>query len=1662
MRASYFRFGWLILWVAALLLAACSKPPVQPAGQSATVPQVSTSARSTDDKLMLKSATGSMYQGRLALTLTFSQRLAGTQDFDRLLTVKDAKGALINGAWTLGDQGLVLRFPSVQANVHYHVQVDRTLTAAGGNTLQHRIDKDVYSGPLEPSVGFASRGSVLPARQARGLPVVSVNVDQVDVEFMRVHDDALSDFFAAYTHNGQRTGWDLDPRYGWGNRKGRPLTEIADSVYSNRFVLDTKPNQRSVTYLPIQNIRQLDKPGLYFAVMRRAGSFRDRYATSYFFVSDIGLHTRAYKDQLFVHTASLESGKPLVGVKLSVLGTLGNARVTATTNAKGDALMGYRLKSSDVLVARLDHDVSMLPFNQPALDLSAFDVAGRRQTPFDVFAWSGRDLYRPGETLHLSALLRNYDGQPMPRQPMFVTLKQPDGRDYASARLTPEDLNYFDFSQMIPADAPTGRWQVEFRLDPTSKQATQSMSFHVEDFLPERLKLHLDTARDILTPGMPLTLAVQSDYLYGAPAAGNRFTAKLTLAAEQHPIDALKDYYFGDPTLDLPRQARDVIDAKLDAKGSLSQKIDVFEGKSPASPVSAFVSGSVYETGGRTVTRTIKRTLWPADVLVGIHPLFSNKDGADPDAQAGFELIRANAAGQLLAGKGLKVVLVREYRDAHWTWSDSQGWSYDYTSRFEDVETRTLDTVKGQATRFNLPVEWGNYRLRITDPATGLVMRYPFFAGWNWNDQNRGTEARPDKVKLALDKPAYRAGDTLKVTVTAPQAGPGVLLVESDHLLYSRDIDAKPGSTFAIPVTKDWARHDVYVTVLVFRGGSAKQHSTPARAVGEVFVPIERGRRRIALTVKAPEQMRPHNVMRVDVTAPALAGHEAYVYVSAVDVGVLNITRFKLPDPFAWFFSQRALGIDAYDLYGRVIEGFEGGTARLAYGGDMALAALPQARRPTSEQKTVDLFAGPVALDAAGHAAVALKVPEFNGTARVTAVAWSADSYGSADTTTLIRAPLVLEPSTPRVLAPGDQSELSLDVTNFSGEARDIAVTVKTQGPVSVGGGVRHLHLDEGARTTLDLPLQAHEGYGTAHITVTASAGKLQVQSHHSLIVRAAWPAVTRSSVQVLDTLAPIHMDASLTRGLVANSVTARLTLTRLPPLPFARALTQLSAYPYSCLEQIISRGWGALLLDDKLAAALHVPAPGADVRRRRVQQALARLASLQIPSGHFSMWGGDSGQAATFLTPYAVDFMLDARDAGFAVDDQVLQKALKRLSDDLLTGGHYYYGYEHADHLRFADQAYSGYVLARVNRAPLGTLRVLYDQDRGKSLTALPLVHLGLALKLMGDAPRGTEAINQAFSMQVKRPWYLGDYGSNLRDMALMVTLLHKYDMDKPAYDARLIAVARDDANAHRTASRWGSWNYLSTQEEAALGRLAAQLLKGSQAPVEGEIAGELAGELKVGNERTPIHADALWSRSFDADALQAGVTVTPKGSPPLYVISDAAGIPTLPPVADDSEVSVSRDYFTLDGKPWDGKPLVEGQMLIARVRLQARKNIADALFTDLLPGGLELENMNLTDASQWAKVVIDGVRLNDRGRAAKLLHEEFRDDRYVAALHLNQGQKAQVFYLVRAVSPGTFTVPPPILQDMYRPQVRGVGVSSPADIKVIEPNAVVPAPSQ
>lgn len=1623
-----FRSVWLLLLFAAAIAASassCSRKDPSEVPAPAIAGDGAQAAEGKTFELTLSEAEN--FEGRPAIALHFSQRVAGSQAFDELIRITTADGGEVSGSWTLDDSGRVLRFPYVDPDQSYKAIGKAGLQSARG-TLLPAFEKVIEVGAVASVVGFASQGSILPTHESQGLPIVSVNVADVDIEFLRVRDRSLAGFIDQYSENARRSYWELEA-----------LPQWAESVYSNRFRLEGPRNERSVSHIPVRDIKELERPGIYFAVMKRAGVFDGSYETAIFMVSDIGLHVRAHAHSLLVHTASLETGQPRAGVELTLRFKDGTEK-SATSDTQGLARFGYGLENAKLLTATRGEDFSLLSFAQPALDLSEFPIDGRKHTSIDVFAWSSRDLFRPGETVRVSALMRDGDGKAVPAQPLFATLRQPDGRLRETRKLDGGALGYFEYSEVVALDAPTGRWKLELSPDPGKPELGQSFAFRVEEFLPERLKLSLDSKNEPLAPNSQFAIEVQADYLYGAPAGGNRFTAKLAMVNDLHAVESLKDFHFGDPLAELPKEPIELFDAALDEKGHASVTHLPLADAKIVGPVALSVTGSVFETGGRAVNRVLRRSLWPADELVGVRPKFVLADGSTPNGNASFELVRSNAAGELLAAKNLKVRLIREHRDWHWSHVEGSGWRSDYTARFEKVAEQDVSIAVGSRAQVSFPVEWGGYRIEVVDPGTELVTRLAFDAGWGWDNANVGTEARPDKVKLAMDRVAYSAGDTARITITPPHAGPALLLLEGDGLLWSKTLDVKQGTIVEVPIDRAWQRHDLYLTAIVFRPGSSKDRITPNRAVGVVHLPLARAQRRIAVGLKSPATMRPQREMRVSVAAPALAGTRAQVRIVAADLGVINLTRYPVPDAADWFFGRRGLATQAYDLYARVIESLEGRQARLRYGGDAALPSLPQGRRPNTEIRTVDLFNAPVALDARGAATVSLSVPDFNGTLRVSALVYASDRFGAAASESIVRAPLVAEASVPRVLALGDRTQFTLDLTNLSGRNARYSVRVRAEGPVAITGEPRSIALAEGERATLSYPLRATGSFGVGTLHVLAEGPGVKLDRVFRTAVRPPWPTVRRSAARVLKQAAPITVAPALLAGLVPDSASARITVGTLPPLPFTAALEGLIEYPYGCAEQTSSRAYPLIWLDDAAAKRFSLPALDLATRQAQLADAFGRIASMQNGSGHFSFWPGE-GEAATWLTPYIAELMLNARDAGFAIPEPVLVKALDRILEDLLSGGRpHYEADESAQHLRVSEMAYGAYVLARVQRAPLGTLRALYDNERSKLKSSLPLVHLGIALHLQGDKKRGKEALEAAFKAP-QRPSHawLGDYGSLLRDLSLMIALTHQHDLDRPAFDLRALDLAREMAGTEGTAAPL----YLSTQEQTALFRMGLALAA-ARPPINAKVMG-------AGSEQTIAAANLIGAMAHGDAA--ATLRVEPEGAGPLYATVDTVGVPVKFEVTTSESLTIKREWFRTDGTAYDGKALHEGEALLVRLTLDAAERIRDGLVTDLLPGGLEAENLNLADPAQWQEVQIEGSSLGDSLTSNDARYAEYRDDRFVAAVDLYPGSTKRLYYLVRAVSPGTFVVPPPLLEDMYRPELRAVGKALLPTIEIVPP---------
>ncbi|MFC1749828.1 MG2 domain-containing protein [Pseudomonadota bacterium] len=1576
------------------------------------------------------------YEDAPAIGVTFSVPL--NEGFEEYLNVSINNGRQVDGGWILSDSGSTAYFTNIEAQTSYTVTVYRGIKAITWKKLSDTEVRTLTTRPVKSSVAFASSGSVLPVDSSKGLPLYTVNIDQVDVDFHKVKPEKVSQFIYHWAKRQSQNTWNLQ-RY----------APMIDLVHSGRFDLNAPKNKRHRTNLPVKELTALQTPGVYMAVMKPAGQYPHSYQVTYFVVSDIGLHGRFYSDRVDVYSNSLEKASPLGGVKMTLLDRHGAVLAEQRSSPDGLATFHNVKSSARILLAQKGDHLALLELFGPALDLAAFDLGKRQQRASDVFVYGPRDLYRPGGKVIFNALLRDSDGRLMGNTPLRASLRAADNREVQNTVLHGNDLAYYYHEYQLPSNASTGEWRLQLKV---GSKTVGEYQFKVEEFLPERMKLTLDdgvkrTRFLDATANAEFNVPVEGAYLYGAPAAKNRLSTILSVSQQRHPVEAHNEFFFGNVEEHSKPQRRDLSDIHLDENGLGNINIPN-QWRNVRSPLDIHVVGSLYESGGRPVVRDLHYTTWPSDAMIGIRPQFE-KNELGGNTLAGFEIIKSDQAGELQSAEGLEVKLVRERRNYYWVYNDSRGWGREHTENYYTAFSGNLDIKESKRATLEVPVEWGGYRLEIRDPKTGLVSSVRFRAGWWYGDGHDGNNARPDRVELTLDKKRYRNGDTAKLSIKAPYAGEGFVLVEGDNVLFWQRINVpEAGASIDIPIDEAWRQHNIYFSAVVFRPSQSLAEHMPNRAMGLLHLPLDRESQKLDVSVAPPaDKVAPESTLRTRIKVGGIENSETPVLVTlaAVDVGVLNITDFETPDAHKWFFDQRRYSIDSRDMYGDVIESLEGAMAKQRFGGDADLSR--GGKKAQSEVQIVSLFSKAVKLNSQGEAEIAFELPDFNGRIRLMALAFNGDEFGHAEAEVTVAAPVIAEISMPRFLANGDRSTMTLDLHNLSGKPQTLSVKASAVEPVSLQSEVQSITLQDGQKQVLSYPLHASHAFGRGEITVQVSndaedeLSQINLNRQWGLNVRPAHPAMTRSIRKVLDKAESLTLENELD-DLIVETVEAELKVAPLPPIELNSHMKHLLKYPYGCLEQTTSSTYPWVFATqstiDRLGLSqIKSGKVSLDKRLEYLEKGVDRIRNLQLGSGGYGLWNNTSNEQH-WLTTYVADFLVDVREQGVAVDNVMFENTMRRLDRYVnTTGGMFGERWSnHATHYRLAYRAYAAYVLSRMNRARPGSLTNMFNQQRADAKTGLPLVHLGLALINQGNRDLGMQSIEEALKLPIDkdRYSYYGDYGGSVRDLALMVYLLEKHNIDVAGRADLTFKLA--DAVAGR--------NYLSTQERLALFKAGVALSKSK--------GKAWAGELLIGKSTQSIRESEPYQQMLSGTALVSGFSFTSDYDESLFTQLAVSGYPSKAPEPGDNGIWVERDYYDVDGNLLaksgeEGRrslpELETGELVVVHLRVNADRRVPDALLVDLLPAGFELENQNLKHAVKLDKLMIDGKPYETLQRNSVLKHQEYRDDRYVAAFDLREWGHTDLFYLARVVTPGTYTVPSAYVEDMYRPFIHGVSHS-------------------
>ena len=1486
----------------------------------------------------------------------------------------------------------------------YKIVLRQGLPSNVEEQLLKTADYDIYVRDRSPQVRFTGRNYVLPRTGQEGIPVVSVNTDKVEIDVYRIGDRSLAPTVRSEDFLKQLSDFSAREIE---RQKGVKL-------WSGQLATKNELNRDVVTAFPVTEAVPRLEPGVHVMTARvrrpalnatgdsEEGMFGEDLVTQWFVVSDIGLTAFSGADGVHVLARSLATAQPMGDIELRLIARNNDVLATIRTDASGHARFdGGLARGTDgmapALVAAGDGkgDYGFLDVAASAFDLADRGVKGRlAPVGLDAFMATERGVYRPGETVNLTTLLRDPAGKAVAGLPLTLIFKRPDGVEHRRVVVQDQGSGGRAHSLALFSGAARGTWRVEAFADVKGKPIGEA-KFLVEDYVPDRVDVIIASRADMIRSGSAATIDVTARYLYGAAGADLTVSGEVVLGlALRTPLKGYEDYLVGLTDEKVEPVTKEIEEAgNTDAQGKATVAVTLPETEAQR-PLEATIRIRVGEAGGRAVERSLKLPVALSEPVVAVKKLF--EDGSlSAGAMANFAVVAANPDGSRLARDGVTWTVSRIDRTWQWYLADGR-WNYEATRTTRRVADGQISLGTGDPARLAIPADWGTYRLDVTMGRAQTSLTYS--VGYT----GEPTADTPDVLDVALDKEAYRAGEAMVLNIKPRFAGRATVGIISDKAQDWREIDLPAGGAqVRLEASANWGA-GAYAVVLAHRPLDQVARRMPGRALGLAWFSVDKAAKSLPVALDLPARIRPRASLVIPVALSGVAaGEEAFVTVSAVDVGILNLTRHEPPKPAEFYFGQRQLGSEVRDLYGFLIDGMQGTRGAIRSGGDGGVdtSVSPPREAPLAR------YSGVVKVGADGKASVAFDIPAFDGAVRVDVIAWSGGKVGSASKEVIIRDALVAQATLPRFLNLGDRSRFHVRIDNVEGPAGDYAVEVEPAGAVIMPADAlsRRVQLGAGAATQLAIPVTA-AGVGEASVRVRLSGPNgAGVERTLPIRVSPGSDAILRRVVRRIAPGESLTVSSDLTQDLLPGSGSVSTSVSLYGGIDVPALLAALDRYPYGCTEQVVSRAL-PLLYVNQLASRERMGLD--DKLDERVRDAIDRVLSRQDSSGSFGLWsvGGDD----LWLDAYTLDFLTRAREKGFTVPARALDIGLDRLRNRIVNNPEF-----KADG---GEQiTYALYVLARNGRPMMSDLRYILDTKLSEAPTPLARGQIAAALALLGDRTRAErgfqDAIRSLVALRDNPTDSRRDYGSRLRDSAAIMTLAAEANMAR----GELLQTA-SVLNEARAASR-----YTSTQENAWL-VLAAQAGQRDAA----QLTLTVDGQAQTG----ALH------RKDSAAALEAKpLVIANTGVAPVDAVLTVSGNPLEPQPASMQGYQVERAYYRLNGTKVDAATVAQNDRLVVVLTVTEReKRRGSLLLVDHLPAGLEIDNPGLVDSGKvealaWLK------------REVEPTTTEYRDDRFVAVFDRWDDKQAiySVAYMVRAVSPGRYVHPPAVIEDMYRPEKYG-----------------------
>lgn len=1526
------------------------------------------------------------------------------------------------------------------------LKVSNNIKNNNGKRLSLAVAQSVYFEDLKPNARLIGKGVILPNSSGLIFPFEAVNLNAVDVKITRIYESNMLQFLQINGLDGsqelRRVGKFVvkkkialqtsgNPTRNKWNKYSIDLSSLIKAEPGALYNVRISFNRNYSTY-NCQNdttssqedtagdneVESDERDWDYY------NSYEDYYDDYYYYnysernnpcskayynnksvnknilATNIGLIAKRGNDgKINVFTSDIISTKPLGNVTIEAYDYQQQKLKVVTTNAEGMAVLETKQKPF-VLIAKHGQERTYLKLEDGnSLSLSSFEVDGEIvQKGIKGFIYGERGVWRPGDSLFLSFILENKAKEFPENYPASLELINPQGQVVQKLTRTKHVDGFYNFTTKTESSAPTGVYLAKVKVG----GAVFTKNIRIETIMPNRLKINLDYKKDkIYSNDLTLNSDLFINWLHGAPGKNLETKIDVSLAQINTEFKGYKGYTFDNPAQNFYSETQTIFSGKTDENGKTVVKAQLSDTKDAPGFLAANFTIRAFEEGGSFSTDRFTIPVSPFKNYVGVK-VPDTKDGEEyleTDINHNVQIATVDEFGKATSRSNIEVKVYK--LDWRWWWDNYNQdlSSYIGSNYHEPIYTESISSVNGKA-NFKLRVDrpsWGRYLVYVKDKESGHACGKVVFIDWpSWAGKSPKGNEGSNVLTVNTDKDEYKVGDKVKVLIPSPIGGKALINIENgSRTLLSKWIDTKQGVTeYEFAVTKEMTPN-IYVFVHLIQPHAQTVNDLPIRLYGVASLMIKDENTILKPVIKTDAVWKPESQEIVKVSETN--GKEMAYTLAIVDEGLLDITRFKTPDPWKAFYAKEALGVKTWDVYDNVIGAFGNAMSRiLSIGGDDAANNKPE--NSALRFKPMVRFVGPFHLKKGETATHKIDIPQYVGSVRVMVVAGYQGAYGNTEKAVPVRKPLMILSTLPRVLGPGEEVNLPVTVFAMEKKVKNATVTITTDKfTEAIGGNTQNVSFSSIGDKVINFRLKIKDALGVSKIKIVAKGAGETASETIEIAVRANNPSVTDADEFVLSSSKNLSVNYSPIG--ISGTNKAFIELSTLPSINLSQRFEFLVQYPHGCVEQTTSSVFAGLYLNDITDLS--------DKQKTFVDQAIKatinRLKSFQTSSGGLAYWPGLNA-ADEWGTNYAGNFLIEAKTKGYSLPYGLLDNwkryQKQRAQNYTSNKNTAYYGED-------LTQAYRLYTLALAGAPELGAMNRLKEKA---SLSNEAKWRLSAAYALVGQLEVAKKMIYNVSSTPKTYQDYYYTYGSLERDDAMILETM---------------TLLKDNSNAFlkvkSLAAKLGDNGYwLGTQSTAYCLMAISKYAK-----VNGANS-NLTADVKIGNETISV-SDFNKTKFKMIELKNANantpIKVTVKGSGSLFARIVKQGIPKAGTEVDKfSNLELTVNYKTLNGNPIDVTNLEQGTDFMAEVTIKnpgVRGMYRNLALTQIFASGWEIRNQRL-DNITYTKGDIP-------------TYQDIRDDRVYSYFDLGAGSVKTFKVLLNASYNGTYYLPGVNCEAMY-----------------------------